>query len=47
MTGEGGGQLATLADILLDVPSRFTPAIQQVHLVMYHCFCAGVEERLA
>ena len=47
MTGEGGGQLATLADILLDVPSRFTPAIQQVHLVMYHCFCAGVEERLS
>jgi D-sedoheptulose 7-phosphate isomerase len=47
LTGEGGGQLATLADILLDVPSRFTPAIQQVHLVMYHCFCAGVEELLA
>lgn len=47
LTGEGGGRLATLADILLDVPSRFTPAIQQVHLVMYHCFCAGVEDALA
>jgi D-sedoheptulose 7-phosphate isomerase len=47
LTGAGGGQLEALADILLDVPSRFTPAIQQVHLVMYHCFCAGVEERLS
>jgi D-sedoheptulose 7-phosphate isomerase len=47
MTGEGGGRMAALCDVLLAVPSRFTPAIQQVHLVMYHCFCAGVEEALA
>jgi D-sedoheptulose 7-phosphate isomerase len=47
LTGEGGGQLAPLADILLAVPSRFTPAIQQVHLVLYHALCAGIEERLA
>jgi D-sedoheptulose 7-phosphate isomerase len=47
MTGEGGGRMAALSDVLLAVPSRFTPAIQQVHLVLYHCFCAAVEERLA
>jgi D-sedoheptulose 7-phosphate isomerase len=47
MTGEGGGRMAALCDVLLAVPSRFTPAIQQVHLVLYHCFCAAVEERLA
>jgi D-sedoheptulose 7-phosphate isomerase len=47
LTGEGGGRMAALCDVLLAVPSRFTPAIQQVHLVLYHCFCAAVEERLA
>jgi D-sedoheptulose 7-phosphate isomerase len=47
MTGEGGGRMAAISDVLLAVPSRFTPAIQQVHLVMYHCFCAAVEARLA
>ncbi|WP_272910971.1 D-sedoheptulose-7-phosphate isomerase [Falsiroseomonas oryziterrae] len=46
-TGEGGGRMAPLTDHLFAVPSRFTPAIQQVHLVLYHCFCAGLEEALA
>ncbi|MGH7117936.1 MAG: D-sedoheptulose-7-phosphate isomerase [Acetobacteraceae bacterium] len=43
LTGEGGGRMAPLCDYLFAVPSRFTPAIQQVHLAIYHCFCAGVE----
>ncbi len=47
LTGEGGGKMAPLCDHLLAVPSRSTPAIQQVHLALYHCFCAAVEERLA
>lgn len=46
-TGEGGGRMAPLCDHLLAVPSRETPAIQQVHLVLYHCFCAGVEAAAA
>lgn len=46
-TGEGGGKMAPLCDHLLAVPSRFTPAIQQVHLAMYHCFCAGIDEALS
>jgi hypothetical protein len=28
------------------VPSRFTPAIQQIHLNFYHCYCAAVEEAM-
>jgi D-sedoheptulose 7-phosphate isomerase len=47
MTGEGGGRMAALCDHLLAVPSRFTPAIQQVHLALYHYFCASVEEAIA
>lgn len=46
LTGEGGGKMAALCDHLLAVPSRSTPAIQQVHLALYHCYCAAVEERL-
>jgi D-sedoheptulose 7-phosphate isomerase len=43
LTGEGGGRMAALCDVLFAVPSRSTPAIQQVHLALYHCFCAAVE----
>ena len=44
MTGEGGGKMAPHCDYLFAVPSRVTPAIQQVHLAIYHCFCARIEE---
>ncbi|AWB08058.1 phosphoheptose isomerase (plasmid) [Azospirillum humicireducens] len=47
MTGEGGGKMAALSDILLDVPSRSTPLIQQVHICLYHYLCEQVEARLA
>jgi D-sedoheptulose 7-phosphate isomerase len=47
LTGEGGGRMAPLSDILLDVPSRSTPMIQQVHVCLYHYFCETLEARLA
>jgi D-sedoheptulose 7-phosphate isomerase len=47
LTGEGGGRMAQLCDHLFAVPSNSTPAIQQVHLCLYHCFCAGVEAAIA
>ena len=47
LTGEGGGRMAPLCDHLLAVPSCSTPAIQQIHLALYHCYCAAVEEALA
>lgn len=42
-TGMGGGKLAGLSDILLDVPSRSTPLIQQAHICLYHFICEQVE----
>lgn len=45
LTGAGGGRLATLSDILIDVHSRHTPHIQQVHLALYHFICQAVEQR--
>ena len=47
LTGEGGGRMAPLCDHLFAVPSTSTPAIQQIHLCLYHCFCAGVEAAVA
>jgi D-sedoheptulose 7-phosphate isomerase len=47
MTGERGGQVAEWADILLDVPSRSTARIQEVHLVVLHLLAGGIDERLA
>ena len=46
LTGQGGGKMAEFCDHLLAVPSRSTPAIQQIHLNFYHCFCAAVEEAM-
>jgi D-sedoheptulose 7-phosphate isomerase len=47
LTGEGGGALAAHSDILIDVPTRSTPMIQQVHICIYHYICEQVEAALA
>lgn len=46
LAGQGGGRLAGLVDILLDVPSAETPRIQEVHLVIIHCLVADIEKGL-
>ena len=46
LTGEGGGKLATVADILIEVPSRSTPRVQELHLPIYHYLCEQVELKL-
>jgi D-sedoheptulose 7-phosphate isomerase len=47
LTGDTGGKLRPLADILLNVPSTETPIIQQGHLCLYHYLCEMVEARLS
>ena len=47
LTGSGGGRCAELADVLLDVPGRVPPRVQEVHQIIYHVFCELVEEALA
>jgi D-sedoheptulose 7-phosphate isomerase len=46
MTGQGGGEVAGLCDVLLAVPLDVTARIQEVHLVTYHGICAALETRL-
>jgi D-sedoheptulose 7-phosphate isomerase len=47
LTGEGGGQCAAYADILLDVPARLSPRVQEVGTLVYHLICELVEAALA
>lgn len=44
MTGRGGGLLADLSDVLLDVPADSTPRVQEMHIVVYHFICERVED---
>jgi D-sedoheptulose 7-phosphate isomerase len=46
LTGLGGGRSADLVDWLLDVPSRATPRIQEVHLLALHLMAGELEDRL-
>ena len=46
LTGEGGGKMAELCDILLAIPSKSTPRIQEMHILCGHIFCQLVEEAL-
>ena len=47
LTGEGGGKLGPLSDFLLDVPSRSTPRLQEVHLVILHLIAQELDDRLS
>lgn len=47
LTGQGGGKLKDVADILIDVPSTSTPRIQEAHICLYHYICQEVERTLS
>lgn len=46
MTGLGGGKMSEFADILLEIPSKDTPRIQECHILLGHIICQLVEEKL-
>lgn len=46
LTGKGGGRLPSLVDCLLDVPSKDTPRIQEVHLLLLHLLAQEIEDQL-
>ena len=43
LTGEMGGKMKALADVLLNVPSTFTPRIQEMHILIGHTLCEMAE----
>lgn len=46
MTGETGGKMATLSDILINVPSSCTPRIQEAHIMIGHIICEIIESTI-
>ena len=44
LTGSKGGELATVADVCVKVPSDETYIIQEYHLPIYHCWCLMLED---
>ena len=49
MTGKGGGKIAGLlrdTDVHICVPHERTARIQEVHLLVLHCLCDGVDTQL-
>lgn len=45
-TGADGALLTPLADHLLNVPSKVTARIQEMHITLGHLLCGALEERL-
>ncbi len=46
LTGQGGGKMKEISDILIDVPSKDTPRIQESHIMVGHIICEMVEKAL-
>ena len=44
LTGANGGELASVADVVVKVPETETYMIQELHLPVYHCWCLMLEE---
>ncbi len=45
-TGETGGKMKEISNILINVPSTTTPRIQESHILIGHIICEIVEARL-
>ena len=46
LTGMTGGKLREHCDILLNVPSKDTPRIQECHIMLGHILCENIEKEL-
>ncbi|NOR86468.1 MAG: SIS domain-containing protein [Bacteroidales bacterium] len=45
-TGETGGKMADLVDVIFKIPSKDTPRIQEVHMLLGHSICEIVEQKM-
>lgn len=44
LLGGGGGELKNISDAYVVVPEKETYKVQELHLPIYHCLCAMLEE---
>lgn len=45
LTGASGGRMRGRCDVLVAVPAARTFEVQELHLPVYHCLCAMLEDR--
>lgn len=45
-TGESGGKMKNLSDLLINIPSTDTPRIQESHITIGHIICELVEKSI-
>lgn len=46
MTGRTGGELKDCCDFLINIPSKDTPRIQEVHMLIGHIICEQIEREI-
>jgi D-sedoheptulose 7-phosphate isomerase len=46
LTGESGGKMKDISDILINVPEKETFKVQELHLPIYHIICLCLENRI-
>lgn len=46
ITGEGGGKIGKMVDLLIAVPSKDTPRVQEAHITVGHIICYLVEKEI-
>ena len=44
LTGQSGGKMKDMVDVLINVPSNLTPRIQESHITIGHIMCEIIEE---
>ena len=44
LTGQSGGKMAALCDVVVSVPAAETYMVQEYHLPIYHCWCLMLED---
>lgn len=45
-TGQSGGKMANLCDLILKIPSSNTQKIQECHIILGHIYAGLIEERM-
>ncbi|MCP4355446.1 MAG: D-sedoheptulose 7-phosphate isomerase [Proteobacteria bacterium] len=45
-TGNGGGKMKNMCDVLIDIPSKTTARIQEMHEILGHSFCDIIEQSI-
>lgn len=46
LTGQNESMLSEISDMTIAVPERETYKVQELHLPVYHCICAVIEEEM-